>query len=54
MNVLQSAGPDEIHPRVLKVLSEAIAKPLVIIFKNSQRREEVPEDKRRANTVYYT
>lgn len=37
----------------LKVLSEAIAEPLVIIFKNSQRREEVPEDRRRANTVYY-
>lgn len=53
MDALQSAGPDGIHPRVLKALSEAIAEPLVIIFKNSQRRKEVPEDKRRANTVYY-
>lgn len=52
MDVLQSAGPDGIHPRVLKALSEAIAELLVIIFKNSQRRKEVPEDKRRANTVY--
>lgn len=40
-------------PEHLEVLSEAIAELLVIIFKNSQRREEVPEDKRRANTVYY-
>lgn len=40
-------------PEYLEVLSEAIAELLVIIFKNSQRREEVPEDKRRANTVYY-
>lgn len=40
-------------PECLKVLSEAIAEPLVIIFEDSQRREEVPEDKRRANIVYY-
>lgn len=53
MDVVQSAGPDGVHPRVLKVLSEAISEPLVIIFKNSWRREEVPEDMRRANTVYY-
>lgn len=32
MDVLQSARPDGIHPRVLKALSEAIAEPLVIIF----------------------
>jgi len=49
MDVLQSAGPDGIHSRVLKALSETIAEPLVIIFKNSERREEAPEDKRRAN-----
>lgn len=52
MDVVQSAGPDGVHHRVLKALSEAISEPLVIIFKNSWRIEEVPEDKRRANTVY--
>lgn len=52
MDVLQSTGPDGVHPGVLKALSEAISEPLAIIFKNSCRREEVPEDKRRANTVY--
>lgn len=42
----KSAGPTEIHPRVLKELAKAISKPLIIIFKNSlkikssQRPEE--------------
>lgn len=52
MNELQSARLMKFTPEYLKVLSEAIAAPLAIIFKNSQRRKEVPEDKRRANTVY--
>lgn len=33
MGVLQSEGPDGIHPRVLYALSEAIAEPLVIILR---------------------
>ncbi|XP_073532281.1 general transcription factor IIH subunit 3 isoform X2 [Phyllobates terribilis] len=47
----QSPGPDELHPRVLKEIIEEILEPLSIIFENSWRTGEVPEDWRRANVV---
>ncbi|XP_077149043.1 P2X purinoceptor 4 isoform X1 [Ranitomeya variabilis] len=46
-----SPGPDELHPRVLKEIAEEIFEPLSIIFENSWRTGEVPEDWRRANVV---
>ncbi|CAM5146678.1 unnamed protein product [Natator depressus] len=44
-------GPDALHPRVLKELMDVIAEPLAIIFENSWRSGEVPEDWRKANVV---
>ncbi|CAM4584870.1 unnamed protein product [Lepidochelys kempii] len=44
-------GPDVLHPRVLKELVDVIAEPLAIIFENSWRPGEVPEDWKKANVV---
>ncbi|CAM4675599.1 unnamed protein product [Lepidochelys kempii] len=44
-------GPDELHPRVLKELVAVIAEPLAIIFENSWRMGEVPDDWKKANVV---
>ncbi|CAM4630995.1 unnamed protein product [Caretta caretta] len=44
-------GPDELHPRVLKELAAVIAEPLAIIFENSWRTGEVPDDWKKANVV---
>ncbi|CAM5102982.1 unnamed protein product [Eretmochelys imbricata] len=44
----KSMGPDALHPRVLKQL---VAEPLAIIFENSWRSGEVPDDWKKANVV---
>ena len=44
-------GLDEIHPRVLRELAEAIAEPLSIIYQRSLLTGEVPEDWRLANVT---
>ncbi|CAM5077534.1 unnamed protein product [Eretmochelys imbricata] len=44
-------GLDELHPRVLKELAAVIAEPLAIIFENSWRTGEVPDDWKKANVV---
>ncbi|CAM4557775.1 unnamed protein product [Caretta caretta] len=44
-------GPDALHPRVLKELADVIAEPLAIIFENSWRSVEVPDDWKKANVV---
>lgn len=46
LNELTSARPDAIYPMVLKELANAI------IFNNSWRMSEIPEDWRRANSNY--
>ncbi|XP_073499882.1 inaD-like protein isoform X2 [Phyllobates terribilis] len=51
INEFKSPGPDELHPRVLKEIVEEILEPLSIIFENSWRTGEVPEDWRRTNVV---
>ncbi|CAM4611314.1 unnamed protein product [Lepidochelys kempii] len=40
-----------LHPRVLKELADVIAEPLAIIFENSWRSGEVPEDWKKAKVV---
>ena len=47
----KSMGPDEIHPRVLRELTEVIAEPLSIIWQHSLLTGEVPEDWRLASVT---
>ncbi|KFP33180.1 RNA-directed DNA polymerase from mobile element jockey, partial [Colius striatus] len=47
----KSMGPDGMHPRVLRELADVIAKPLSIIFQQSWRTGEVPEEWRKANVT---
>ncbi|CAM5082501.1 unnamed protein product [Eretmochelys imbricata] len=47
----KSVGPDALHPRMLKELADVIAEPLAIIFENSWRLGEVPDDWKKANVV---
>ncbi|CAM5118909.1 unnamed protein product, partial [Natator depressus] len=51
LDVHKSMGPDELHPRVLKELAAVIAEPLAIIFENSWRTGEVPDEWKKANVV---
>ncbi|CAM5107883.1 unnamed protein product [Natator depressus] len=39
------------HPRILKVLTEEISEPLLIIFEMSWKMGEIPEEWKRANIV---
>ncbi|CAM5115619.1 unnamed protein product [Eretmochelys imbricata] len=44
-------GPNALHLRVLKQLAGVIAEPLALIFENSWRSGEVPDDWKTANVV---
>ena len=48
---LKSAGPDNLHPRVLKEVATLIAQPLAQIFENSWCSGVVPKDWKKANVV---
>jgi len=48
LDVHKSMGPDGMHPRVLRELEHVVAEPLSIIFDESFRTGEVPEDWRKA------
>jgi len=49
LKVHKSIGPDEMHPRVLRELVDAVTKPLSTIFERSWWSGEVPNDWRRGN-----
>ncbi|CAM5088467.1 unnamed protein product [Eretmochelys imbricata] len=51
LDVHKSMGPDALHLRVLKELADVIAEPLAIIFENSWRSGEVPDNWKKANVV---
>ncbi|GAB0180635.1 mitochondrial enolase superfamily member 1 [Grus japonensis] len=51
LNTHKSMGPDGMHPRVLRDLTDVIAMPFSIIFERSWKTEEVPEDWRKANVT---
>jgi len=44
LDTYKSMGLDRIHPRVLRVLAEELAKPLYIIYQQSWLTGEVPDD----------
>ncbi|CAM4628179.1 unnamed protein product [Lepidochelys olivacea] len=51
LDMHKSMGPDALHLRVLKELADVIAEPLAIIFENSWRLGEVPDDWKKANVM---
>ncbi|KFP28178.1 RNA-directed DNA polymerase from mobile element jockey, partial [Colius striatus] len=51
LNTPKSMGPDRVHPRMLRELADVIAKPLSILFEQSWRTGEVPEDWRKASVT---
>ncbi|MCP3875986.1 MAG: reverse transcriptase family protein [Desulfobacteraceae bacterium] len=48
LNVNKSAGPDGMHPRIFKELSNEIAPPLAQIFNKSLSEKKIPDDWRQA------
>ena len=47
----KSAGPDGIHPKVLKETAAQLCVPLTILFNRSLDEELLPEDWKRANVI---
>ena len=44
LNPYKSPGPDELHPRILKELSNELSLPLSLIFSKSFSEGELPQD----------
>ena len=44
LNISKSPGPDSMHPRILHDLCEELAKPITIIFRNSIKAMEIPNE----------
>ena len=44
LNICKSPGPDSMHPRILYDLCEELAKPITIIFRNSIKTMEIPNE----------
>ena len=51
MDYHKSMGPGRVHPRVLRVLAEVIAKLCSTIYQQSWSTGEVPDDWRLANVT---
>nr|XP_048723915.1 uncharacterized protein LOC125644272 [Caretta caretta] len=51
LDMHKSMSPDLMHPKVLRELADVIVEPLAIIFENSWRSGEVPDDWKKANIV---
>ena len=49
LKTTKSPGPDKIHPRVLKEVATAIAKPLYWIFSSTMEKRKLPTIWKRAN-----
>ena len=44
LNVCKSVGPDDVHPRLFKELSNHLCKPLARLFNNSLAVGELPKE----------
>jgi len=51
VNIHKATGPDEVHPRVLRELADAIAKPLSRVGK-SRQSGEAPGDWKKGNILH--
>ncbi|KFQ05770.1 hypothetical protein N330_10533, partial [Leptosomus discolor] len=49
LNIHKPMGPDEMHPRVLRELADAVAKALFMIFEKSWQSSEGPGDWKKRN-----
>jgi len=49
MNLHKFMGPDKMHPRVLRLLADGVAKTLSIMFENSRQSGGVPGDWKKGN-----
>ena len=54
LNVCKSVGPDGVHPRLLKELSNHLCKPLARLFNNSLAVGELPKEwkQRRISAIF--
>ena len=48
LNANKSCGPDEVHPRMLKELSDFIAAPLAILLNKTMKHHDIPADWKKA------
>ena len=51
LNLNKSPGPDNIHPCVLKEMSEVLDKPLAVLYQNSIKMGKIPNDWKHAKVT---